>query len=117
MPTELEESLYWQIVEAMLPEPEREQIFIKGRKFRADFLWRKQRVIAEVNGGTYRRLAHSTGEGIHRDYEKGDLATLAGWRYLNFDRKMIEDGFAIDCLTKALLHIEDCNNAENNRTL
>ncbi len=38
MPTELEESLYWQIVEAMLPEPEREQIFIKGRKFRADFL-------------------------------------------------------------------------------
>ena len=114
MPTELEDELYWQIVEAMLPEPEREQIFIKGRKFRADFLWRKQRVIAEVNGGTYRRLAHSTGEGIHRDYEKGDLATLAGWRYLNFDRKMIEDGFAIDCLTKALERNED-NNAENNK--
>ena len=102
MSTELEDHFYYQIVEAMLPTPEREKEFIKGRKFRADFLWRKERVIAEVNGGTFRRMAHSTGEGIHRDYEKGDLATLAGWRYLNFDRKMIEDGFAIECLKKIL---------------
>lgn len=102
MSKELEDDLFYQIEEAKLPTPEREKEFIKGRKFRADFLWRKQRVIAEVNGGTFRRMAHSTGEGIHRDYEKGDLATLAGWRYLNFDRKMIEDGFAIDVLTKAL---------------
>ena len=102
MSTELEDELFYQIEEAKLPTPEREKEFIKGRKFRADFLWRKQRVIAEVNGGTFRRMAHSTGEGIHRDYEKGDLATLAGWRYLNFDRKMIEDGFAIECLRKVL---------------
>ncbi len=95
MSTELEDNLFYQIEEAKLPTPEREKEFIKGRKFRADFLWRKQRVIAEVNGGTFRRMAHSTGEGIHRDYEKGDLATLAGWRYLNFYRTMIEDGFAI----------------------
>ena len=60
MPTELEDALYWQIVDAMLPLPEREKEFIKGRKFRADFLWRKERVIAEVNGGTFRRMAHST---------------------------------------------------------
>ena len=102
MSTELEDNLFYQMEEAMLPTPEREKEFIKGRKFRADFLWRKERVIAEVNGGTFRRMAHSTGEGIHRDYEKGDLATLAGWRYLNFDRKMIEDGFAIECLKKIL---------------
>jgi very-short-patch-repair endonuclease len=99
--TDLEDKLYWQIVEAMLPTPEREVTFIPGRKFRADFCWRKERVIAEVNGGTFRRMAHSTGEGIHRDYEKGDLATLAGWRYFNFDRSMIEDGFAIETLKKA----------------
>ena len=48
MPTELEEALYWQIVEAMLPEPERDALYLKGRKFRADFLWRKQKVVAEV---------------------------------------------------------------------
>ena len=102
MSTELEDNLFYQMEEAMLPLPEREKEFIKGRKFRADFLWRKERVIAEVNGGTFRRMAHSTGEGIHRDYEKGDLATLAGWSYLNFDRKMIEDGFAIECLKKIL---------------
>ena len=102
MGTELEDLLFLHIKASGLPEPEREKEFIKGRKFRADFLWRKERVIAEVNGGTFRRMAHSTGEGIHRDYEKGDLATLAGWRYLNFDRKMIEDGFAIECLRKVL---------------
>jgi very-short-patch-repair endonuclease len=101
MGTELEDLLFLHIKASGLPEPEREQLFIKGRKFRADFLWRKERVIAEVNGGTFRRMAHSTGEGIHRDYEKGDLATLAGWRYFNFDRSMIEDGFAIETLKKA----------------
>ena len=116
MPTELEESLYWQIVEAMLPEPERDALYLKGRKFRADFLWRKQKVVAEVQGGTYAHMGHSTGKGLERDYTKCNLSMLAGYRYFQFSREMIENGFAIDCLTKALKNIED-NNAENNRTL
>jgi len=116
MPTELEESLYWQIVEAMLPEPERDALYLKGRKFRADFLWRKQKVVAEVQGGTYAHMGHSTGKGLERDYTKCDLSMLAGFRYFQFSKEMIENGFAIECLTKALHNIED-NDAENNRTV
>ena len=117
MPTELEDELYWQIVEAMLPEPERDALYLKGRKFRADFLWRKQKVVAEVQGGTYQHMGHSTGKGLERDYTKCDLSMLAGFRYFQFSKEMIENGFAIECLTKALEHNEDCNDAENNRTL
>lgn len=80
MPTELEEALYWQIVEAMLPEPERDALYLKGRKFRADFLWRKQKVVAEVQGGTYQHMGHSTGAGISRDYAKSNCAQLRGWQ-------------------------------------
>ena len=35
-----------------------------------------------------RKGAHSTGQGIRRDYEKCNLATLAGWRVLSFDGKV-----------------------------
>lgn len=102
MSTELEDELFYQIEEAKLPTPEREVIFIPGRKFRADFCWKKFKVVAEVNGGTYAHMGHSTGAGIERDYKKLALANLHGWRLFYFTKRMIEDGFAIDVLTKIL---------------
>jgi very-short-patch-repair endonuclease len=113
MQTELEDELYWQIVEAMLPEPERDVVYLKNRRFRADFLWRKQKIVAEVQGGTYQHMGHSTGKGLERDYTKCDLSMLNGYRYFQFSKKMIEDGFAIDCLTKAFQNGEE-QNAKNN---
>lgn len=98
--TELEDLLALQIKASGLPEPEREVQFLPGRKFRADFCWRERKVVAEVQGGTYQHMAHSTGAGLHRDYEKLDLANLAGWRVFLFDRAMIDNGEAIEILTK-----------------
>jgi len=98
----LEAELALQIRALGLPEPVREYRAIPGRKFRYDFCWEKERLLVEVNGGTYTKGAHSTGQGIARDYEKANLATLDGWRVLMFDGKAVKNGEAVETIRKAL---------------
>ena len=98
----LEAELALQIRALDLPEPIREYQAIKGRKFRFDFAWLEQRLLVEVNGGTYTQGAHSTGRGIARDYEKANLAVLQGWRVLSFDGKSVKDGTAVEVIRQAL---------------
>jgi very-short-patch-repair endonuclease len=98
----LEAELALQIRSLGLPEPVREYRAIPGRKFRYDFCWEKERLLVEVNGGTYTKGAHSTGQGIARDYEKANLATLDGWRVLMFDGKAVKNGEAVETIRKAL---------------
>jgi very-short-patch-repair endonuclease len=100
--SKLEDLLLFQIHAMGLPEPEREYRAIKGRMFRFDFAWLEQRLLVEVNGGTYTKGAHSTGQGIARDYEKANLAVLQGWRVLSFDGKAVKDGTAVEVISKAL---------------
>ena len=100
--SQLEAELALQIKALGLPEPIREYQAIKGRKFRFDFAWLEQRLLVEVNGGTYTQGAHSTGLGIARDYEKANLAVLQGWRVLTFDGKAVKDGTAVEVIRKAL---------------
>lgn len=80
----------------------REYKAIPGRRFRFDFAWKKERLLVEINGGTYSKGAHSTGTGINRDYEKGNLAVLNGWRVLSFDTKMVKSGAALEVVEKFL---------------
>ena len=98
----LEAELALQIKALGLPEPVREYRAIAGRKFRFDFAWLEQRLLVEVNGGTYTQGAHSTGRGIARDYEKANLAVLQGWRVLTFDGKAIKSGEAVEIIRQAL---------------
>ena len=98
----LEAELALQIKALGLPEPVREYRAIAGRKFRFDFAWLEQRLLVEVNGGTYTQGAHSTGRGIARDYEKANLAVLQGWRVLTFDGKSVKSGEAVETIRKAL---------------
>jgi len=100
--SELEAELAMQIRTLGLPEPIREYPAIKGRKFRFDFAWLEQRLLVEVNGGTFTRGGHSTGVGIRRDYEKANLAQLAGWRVLSFDGKAVKSGEAVEVVRRAL---------------
>ena len=100
--SELEELFAFQVKATGLPEPEREAAVIPGRKFRFDFCFTEQRLLIEVNGGTYTKGAHSTGRGIARDYEKCNLATLAGWRVLSFDGKSVKSGEAVEVVRRAL---------------
>ena len=102
--SQLEAELALQIKALGLPEPIREYQAIKGRKFRFDFAWLdpEHRLLVEVNGGTFTKGAHSTGQGIARDYEKANLAVLQGWRVLSFDAQAVRSGEAVEQVRKAL---------------
>lgn len=99
----LEDELALQIRAFELLPPTREfKYAIPGRRFKFDFAWEEERLLVEVQGATYVRGGHSTGTGIARDMEKLNLATLAGWRVLQFDSKMIKTGAAIEIINQAL---------------
>ena len=98
----LEEMFALQCEQAGLPTPLREYAAVPGRRFRWDFAWPDKRVLVEINGGTYAHMGHSTGSGIARDYEKSNLAVLAGWKVFAFDRRMVEGGAALAVVSKAL---------------
>ena len=59
-----------------IPEPVAEYVFAKPRKFRADFSWVEQRIILEIEGGTWIQGRHSRGEA---DHEKYNLAESLGY--------------------------------------
>ncbi len=67
-----------------VPAPQTEFMFAPPRKFRADYCWPEAMVIVEQNGGVWRKGGHSSGLGILRDYEKSNLAQLAGYLFLVF---------------------------------
>jgi very-short-patch-repair endonuclease len=73
----------------------REYQAIPGRKFRFDFAFVEARLLIEVQGGTFNGGAHGRGVGIHRDYEKGNLAVQHKWRVLQFDTKQVKSGEAV----------------------
>ena len=99
--SKLEETLAWQIKVCGLPKPEREYVFLPGRRYRADFAWPapKVRLIVECQGGLWlRKGAHSSGTGIRRDYEKSNCAQLDGWVYLQFTADQIKSGLAVQVI-------------------
>ena len=97
----LEDTLAFQLDALGIPYT-REYKALPTRKFRWDFAFRDERVLVEVQGGTFNGGAHGRGVGIHRDYEKGNLAQMAGWRVLQFDSKMVKSGEAVEVIRKAL---------------
>ena len=97
-----EQVLAWHITVEHLPQPERQYPFLKGRRYRADFAWPEQRLIAEVQGGAWTNGRHTRGAGYEADCERLNLATLAGWRILYFTTDMVTDGRAVATLRKAL---------------
>lgn len=100
--SKLEAELALQIRALGLPEPVREYHAIKGRKFRFDFAWLEHRLLVEVNGGNWIRGRHARPLGLKNDYEKQNLAMLAGWRVMQFDTGMVENGEALEMIAKAL---------------
>jgi len=98
----LEETMAFQLKSAGI-EFEREAQIIPGRKFAFDFSF-PGRVLLEVQGGTFARgrTGHSSGMGIHRDIEKSNLATLAGYRLLACDEKHVTSGQALRWVQEAL---------------
>lgn len=63
---------------------ERQYRYVPGRKFAADFAFPAHRLLVEVQGGWATGKAHGSVSGIKADVERGNLATLNGWRVLRF---------------------------------
>ncbi|MHB1023354.1 MAG: endonuclease domain-containing protein [Acidobacteriaceae bacterium] len=92
--SDLECELALHIRASKLPAPIREFRFSE-RKYRADFAWPENKLLVEVNGGTWVKSGHSSGKGIARDYEKSNLAQRLGFVMLHFTGEMVKSGEAI----------------------
>lgn len=96
MTSALEDLFAFQLDAVGLTGYVREFLAIPGRKFRFDFAFVYQhRLLIEINGGTWVKGGHSSGAGIARDYEKGNLAVQHCFRLLQFDGKMVKSGEAL----------------------
>ena len=98
----LEDLFAFQLDSAGLTGYIREYQAIPGRRFRFDFAFVAERLLVEINGGTYTRGGHSTGLGIKRDYIKQNLCQLAGYKLLTFDSDMVKSGQALEFTEKML---------------
>jgi hypothetical protein len=92
-----------QLADRKLPTPTQQALVIPGRKFRYDGAFPSERVVYDINGGTWNpRMRHSGGAGYEKDCEKHCLAVLAGWWPLVFTGKMVREGVAVDLLAMVL---------------
>ncbi len=88
------ETLLIQLKLSGLPEPQREYLFHRKRKWRFDLAWPELLIAVEVEGGIWTGGRHVRGEGYEADCEKYNEAQLAGWMVLRFTPGMIKKGNA-----------------------
>lgn len=93
-----------QIKQAGIIRPIEEYQAIPNRKFRWDFAWPECLILVEIQGGIWSsgKSGHSTGTGINRDCEKGNLANLASFCCLSFTSDQIRNGMALEQTKEAL---------------
>ncbi len=101
------ETLIVQLPLSGLPEPQREFLFHKRRKWRFDLAWPDLLIAVEVEGGIWTGGRHVRGEGYEADCEKYNEAQLAGWMVLRFTPGMIKRGKAWPVIEKALRRAMD----------
>jgi len=105
-PPDLEGQMMLQFQAAGI-EPSRRDVKLNDkqpRRWRYDFIFDAQKVIMEVEGGTYAPNGgrHTTGKGFNSDCHKYAYAMLCGYMVLRVDSVMVKDGSAIDYLEKLL---------------
>lgn len=98
----LEAELASQIRAYGLPAPVTEFLAVPWRKFRFDLAWPAHRLLLEIQGDVWRKGGHTSGVGVTRDAEKGNLAVLEGYRVLHVTSNQIKEGLAIKWIVKAL---------------
>lgn len=91
-----------QIKQVGLPLPERQHRAVDGRLWAWDFAWPSERLLVEVDGGTWIQGRHNRGDGIEKDAEKQSTAAALGWRTMRLTGKLIDSGRAIELLETAL---------------
>ncbi len=110
----LERMLDNAIRHAGLPEPIKELQFHPIRGWRFDRAYLQSKLAIEVEGGVgtyvnkegkrkgYARSRHTSGIGFTKDCEKRAEAAILGWRVISVTKDHIENGMAIDWISRAL---------------
>ncbi len=90
---------------------------IPQRKFRYDFFVPPDLLI-EVQGGVWQyKPSHTSAKGIIRDCEKVNLATLHGYRLLQFTGDMIASGEALEILQRVVYREQNDKQTEYDRSV
>lgn len=73
-----------------------------GRNWRFDFAWPEHMVAVEIEGVSYRGKGtrHQRGAGFEDDCEKYNEAAVLGWYVLRFTKKQVDNGYAIQTLSR-----------------
>ena len=95
----LEAQFYAQVESSGLPLPAR-QVRICGH--RADFCWVPQRIVVEIQGGTWTQGAHVRGVQYAKDRLLSNLRQLAGWMVMEFTGDHLNHDEALPLVKAAL---------------
>ena len=100
----LEDTLATHIRLAGLPEPKRELVFAKPRRWRFDLAWPDRMIAVEVEGGIWLDGGgrHNRGAGLENDIRKYNEAVRLGWALYRVTGGMIESGEALGLLREVL---------------
>jgi very-short-patch-repair endonuclease len=96
-----EDKLFAQIADSgTIPVPERQYKALEKRRFKWDFAWIEQKLLVEIQGGTWvkAQFGHTSGVGYRRDCFKNDLATAVGWNVMQFTTDMVDYKEALQLL-------------------
>jgi very-short-patch-repair endonuclease len=96
------DELLFQLKAAGVPEPVREWVFARPRRWRFDLAWWDKSVAVEVDGGAFVGGRHVSGTGFEADCEKHSEAVALGWRVLRVTPRHIRDGKALGWIERAL---------------
>lgn len=69
---------------------------------RFDFAFIAEKLLVEVEGGTWTGGRHVTGTGFEADCTKYNQALLCGWRVLRFTSTAVKSGVALQSIEAAL---------------
>jgi very-short-patch-repair endonuclease len=87
---------------------EREYPFYPERGWRFDFAFPEQRVAVEVDGAMWGvQGRHQRPDHLAEQNDKGNAATLLGWRLLRFTTAQVLSGDAFGMILKALKHNQE----------
>jgi predicted transcriptional regulator of viral defense system len=91
---------------AGLPRPQvNAWLALEPTGYEADFLWREQRLIAEVDG----RAVHTTRRAFEHDRRRDQRLMLAGWQVVRFAWQQVVHDPATVTATIGALHAERCS--------
>lgn len=99
--SDLEQQLLSQIIGAGLPAPHCEHRFSPPRRWRADFAFLRERILVEVEGGSWVFGRHQRGAGFEADCDKYNQAAISGWLLLRVTGAMVKDGRALVAIHQA----------------